>query len=147
MFIFIVLLLVVILIFAFILVKFYRNKYVIFPAEYSWIAIGSTKGFTASEEEVRQADNLFRDFLQNQKDILKLENYRIKNLWMYKVQYVGFVNEKGERNIWANYFCNTMDRDWKKEIVHIDGGGNCFFQVEINLDTKTVYNFMVNRPY
>ena len=62
----------------------------------------------------------------------------------YKRQYVAVINNKGDKEIWINFFCNDWDKDWKKEIIIIKDGGDCFFYLKINLTTKTCYDFMIN---
>jgi hypothetical protein len=66
-----------------------------------------------------------------QKNILKHEF--IIQLEYYGRQYVAMFNEKGEKEVWINCFCSALDSDWKKEIISVSDGGNCFFQVTVNL--------------
>ena len=62
----------------------------------------------------------------------------------YKRQYVAVINSKGEKEIWINCFCTNFGIDWRHTIVNVDDGGNCFFNVRVNLTTKQYFNFMVN---
>lgn len=62
----------------------------------------------------------------------------------YKRQYVPVVNERGEKEIWVNCFCRDFDGRWRKDIIHVDDGGNCFFNFKINLTKKKCYEFFVN---
>ena len=62
----------------------------------------------------------------------------------YKRQYIPTINAKGEKEVWINFFCNYDDRDWKKEIILVMDGGNCYFQLKINLTTKKYFDFYVN---
>jgi hypothetical protein len=66
------------------------------------------------------------------------------DLKRYKRQYVAVINNKGEKEIWINFFCNDCDKDWKKEIIIVKDGGDCFFNLKINLTTKKYYDFMIN---
>ena len=76
------------------------------------------------------------------------ENFRLKDfiieLDRYKRQYVPVINVKGEKEVWINCFCDTWNSDWKKEILDVLDGGNCYFQMKINLTEKKYYDFMVN---
>ena len=47
-----------------------------------------------------------------------------------------YVNEKGEKEIWINGFCDNKGTDWKKEIIFVFDGGNCFFEIRLNLTTE-----------
>jgi hypothetical protein len=59
--------------------------------------------------------------------------YQVMSLSKYKVQFVPYLNEKGEKEIWINGFCSDYNIDWKTEIVHVFDGGNCYFTVRLNL--------------
>ena len=61
--------------------------------------------------------------------------YRIMELKEYKIQYVPYLNEKGEKEIWINGFCSDFDTDWRKEIISVFDGGNCYFTIRLNLST------------
>ena len=61
--------------------------------------------------------------------------YQIMELKNYKIQYVPYLNEKGEKEIWINGFCNNFNMDWKKEIIYVFDGGNCYFTIRLNLST------------
>ena len=62
--------------------------------------------------------------------------YQIKSLTKYKVQFVPYLNEKGEKEIWINGFCSDHHIDWRTEIVHAFDGGNCYFTVRLNLSNN-----------
>jgi hypothetical protein len=61
----------------------------------------------------------------------------------YKRQYIG-VRLKGRRIVYANFFCNAFTTDWRNERVDVDDGGDCYFQVEYEVDKATFANLMVN---
>jgi len=63
---------------------------------------------------------------------------------IYKKQLVAVTNEKGEKEVWVNCFCRTWDNAWKTKIIHVDDGGNCYFNFKINLTTKKYYDLGVN---
>ena len=62
--------------------------------------------------------------------------YQIMSLSKYKVQFVPYLNEKGEKEIWINGFCSDYNTDWKTEIVHVFDGGNCYFTVRLNISNN-----------
>jgi hypothetical protein len=79
----------------------------------------------------------------NKDDVLKLEEKieaylkkaaakRSPNLWsklaQYKRQYIGIMRNN-RRVIYANFFCDSFDKDWKTKPVMVDDGGDCFFRV------------------
>ncbi|MGY5353441.1 hypothetical protein [Wenyingzhuangia sp. IMCC45467] len=63
----------------------------------------------------------------------------------YKRQYVPIINEKGEKKVWINFFCDNFGADnWKTEIVEVLDGGNCYYSIKINLKTKQYYDLRIN---
>ncbi len=75
---------------------------------------------------------------------------------MYCFQYVPFINENGEKEVYVNAFChfpgeeraNSLDIpevfDWHVYLINIMDGGSCYWSMKINLDTKIYYDFSVN---
>jgi len=62
--------------------------------------------------------------------------YKIKKLKKYRIQYVPYLNDQRVKEIWINGFCNEYKTDWENEIVFVMDGGNCFFQIRLNLLEK-----------
>jgi hypothetical protein len=62
----------------------------------------------------------------------------------YRKQLVAVINDKGEREVWVNCFCNTWNNNWKIEILFVDDGGSCYFNFKIDLTTKRYSAFRVN---
>ena len=62
----------------------------------------------------------------------------------YKRQYVPMINSKGEKEVWVNCFCVTRGDEWKTEIVYVEDGGDCFFNLQINLSKESYSEFRVN---
>lgn len=55
----------------------------------------------------------------------------------YCMQFVGAMNSKGERMLWVNCFCKSqveIFKNWKDDLVEVEDGGKCFFNVRFNLD-------------
>lgn len=75
----------------------------------------------------------------------KFERNRfIIDLSDYYRQYVASINNKGEKEVWVNCFCHSLYEDWKKYLIIVEDGGNCFFNLKINLNTRKYYDLMVN---
>lgn len=67
----------------------------------------------------------------------------------YKKQYIAVANARGEKEVWANCFCKAIEKriefvDWKKIPVKVIDGGNCFFNVKLNLAQRKAYDLKVN---
>src|SRR5688572_21668365 len=72
------------------------------------------------------------------------KDHFIIDLSKYKRQYVPVLNAKGEKEVWINCFCNTWNSDWKKNVIFVHDGGNCYFNVKVNLTTGKYYELIVN---
>ncbi|MBN2159238.1 MAG: hypothetical protein JW807_07570 [Spirochaetes bacterium] len=75
-------------------------------------------------------------------------SYR-KNSWAdYIRQCVGIINEKGEPLLWMNYICAGSREDttgyWKKKIVYVMGGGECYFSGSVNLASRRCEILILN---
>jgi len=71
----------------------------------------------------------------------------------YRRQYICVTNERGDKETWINFLCESsfsypLDEEdsnrWKTGIMRWLDGGNCFFNIKINLTTKKYYDFYVN---
>lgn len=67
----------------------------------------------------------------------------------YKRQYLAVNNAKGQKEVWVNCFCKSIEKriefsDWQKMPVKVIGGGHCFFNVKIDLHQKRAYDFRIN---
>jgi len=68
------------------------------------------------------------------------------DLWQrlpeYKRQYFGLL-ESGRREIYANFFCDTLGKDWKRDFVSVLDGGDCFFSVKYDVNTDAFFDLYV----
>jgi hypothetical protein len=58
----------------------------------------------------------------------------LKPLPDYKRQYIGFVAE-GKQAIFVNFFCQTHDIDWHEQLISVEDGGSCYFEVDYDPQT------------
>lgn len=108
------------------------------------------KGFSGIEEK--------DTWTPDKSEILKLEEglesylkkaaaRRSPNLWSklakYKRQYVGLMR-KGRKVIFANFFCDAFDLDWKTRPVSVEDGGDCFFNVVYDSGSATFSDLQIN---
>ncbi|MCD6010348.1 MAG: hypothetical protein K0Q79_210 [Flavipsychrobacter sp.] len=73
---------------------------------------------------------------------IKIDNFIIR-VEKYKRQYVVKKSLSGEKLLCVNCFCHTLS-NYKKEIVSVEDGGNCYFNLMINLTKGQCYDLMVN---
>ena len=73
-----------------------------------------------------------------------IELYQIGKLKNYMVQYVPYLNDEGQKEVWINGFCNQPKPDWKTQIIYFLDGGNCIFNIRINLKTEKCLSIEIN---
>jgi hypothetical protein len=61
----------------------------------------------------------------------------------YMRQYLGIV-ENGNEIIYANFFCDPHDFDWRSAYYFVNDGGDCYFQVKYNPQTREFFDLSVN---
>jgi hypothetical protein len=97
------------------------------------------------------ATNLTQKDISDIERILEhaVENYELfkkgkLDLNFYKRQYIPVKNNLGETEVWVNCFCQIAGEEWKTNIVYVDDGGKCYFNLKINLTKSKYYDFYVN---
>ena len=127
----------------------------------NWIHFGDNKvNSELTNDDLRKIDETAEIVISNQ--IIKLKKYyepirkedpdyyyrqtnHVINLNNYKRQYVAVINEKGEKEVWVNLFCDDIEiHHWKTEIFGAHGGGWCFFQFKLNLTRNKYYDAWFN---
>jgi hypothetical protein len=103
----------------------------------------NAKPTTLSVSEINQIDELLIKAINEFNDD-KNHHVKIMPLSKYKIQFVPVINSNGEKEVWINCFCETDGIRWRKEIIFVEDGGNCYFQLKINLNIMKWYSFEVN---
>jgi hypothetical protein len=80
-----------------------------------------------------------------------------ENLKYYYRQYFSYINSSNERIIFINAFCRLHNQpikigdsvvwkpqNWRENLIVVDGGGDCYWRVTINITTKEYSNFGIN---
>lgn len=107
-----------------------------FNSEDTWI-FKNSKPIDLSFNEIAELDKIILECVNNYKD-------ELLDIKKYKRQYIPAINDNGEKLVWINCFCKHFDYDWKNQVIMVVDGGNCYFQMKINLTTKKYYNFHNN---
>jgi hypothetical protein len=109
--------------------------------EHSWI-FKKGQAVTLTAIEIAEVKKLLQKAVdeynsgQNNNDgLIKLDEY--------KFQFVAVLSEKGEKEVWINSFCTDFE-DWREQIVQVDDGGKCFFNLHVNLTKKSFDRLSVN---
>ncbi len=108
-----------------------------------------------SGEDVKNIEDILKACISTYNEELKIkdeskewyDDYKIHDLDKYYRQYIPLINDKGELIIWVNGFCDLFGSDgdgWKTNLVEVMDGGNCYFNMMINLNTGHCYDISVN---
>lgn len=65
-------------------------------------------------------------------------------LQQYKRQYVPVINKSGQKEVYINFFCDDPPEYWKDDLMIVEDGGKCYFQIKINISEMKYYDFHVN---
>ena len=99
--------------------------------------------WTPTEAQVKILEAALPAYLQDNSQLF----YRQPPVWErlngYNRQYVGLI-EANKQVIFANFFCQDMGVDWRKEPVEILDGGECYFQVKFDIASQSFFSIIVN---
>ncbi len=117
-----------------------------FNPEWYWIFENSKPSATdLSLNELSEIEPILKKAIIEHNDGLEKDSRWRLELEGYKRQYVAILNEKGEKEIWINFFCEDFEfEEWRTELPLVEDGGNCFFNIKINLTTKSYKDLGIN---
>lgn len=98
------------------------------------------------QEYNRQVEARFQHYKKKNPQAVKVhKNNFLIELERYKRQYFATQKSNGEKIVWINCFCRIPSNiDWQTDLVWVKDGGNCYFQMQINITKKEVESFSVN---
>ena len=104
------------------------------------------KSWTPEEKDIAAAEKILAFAFEDQKrpTINRLLNRKPDD---YCKQFVGATDANGDKVIWLNCFCRDQEsqfKNWKNNIISVKDGGNCFFNILLNISKNTYTNLMVN---
>lgn len=111
-----------------------------------WLFGKNYKNYNPSDGDIAIAEKIMLQGFDDQKrgtvnrlaDKLPGDYYR---------QFVGAIDENGNKIIWVNCFYKSelgTFKEWKDKIVYVEDGGNYFFNVKVNITKNTYTDFRVN---
>ena len=89
-----------------------------------------------TQKDLNRIDRLFNNCAKRNNINLKKNNYRS--------QIIAVTNSRGEKEVWINCFCETHGIDWKTKLILVSDGGDCYFNLKINLKKNICYNLIIN---
>ena len=111
----------------------------------SWVASDTEFGgyWTPTQEDIQTLEGKLDSFLREHAESFRRQPPAWEQLDDYQRQYVGvIINDK--RAIYGNFFCTETGVDWRKEWVLVMDGGDCFFQLQFDVESGTFTELMVN---
>jgi len=113
------------------------QNYKIFPADAKIpMVLGGLTRFSPSEQDVSNGLKLLSNHLKG--------NIAIRDLAEYNIRFFGFINQTKEKILLAEYICRSSSVDWRNNLEGAEGGGNCYFEIKVNLDKAVIYDLKIN---
>ena len=130
------------------------ENWVIFSAERAsemgigkWVAgkDQTVEYWTPTEEDMTVLESGLRDFLQSNSNqfLNQSETPAWERLDEYNRQYFGITLD-GKNIVYGNFFCDNAGVEWRKNIVVVMDGGDCFFQFQYDPASGEYFNLRVN---
>jgi hypothetical protein len=118
--------------------------YIYRPEEVKWkVAEDEKYKITLSLADVLEAERCLSAQIKVVDTTQHLPVPRIhQKLGTYTRQYVGYVDAKDETVVWINAYCDGAPPDRGIRFVH--DGGDCYWQVKVNLTRKKIYDLSIN---
>ncbi|MDP4204015.1 MAG: hypothetical protein Q8861_15135 [Bacteroidota bacterium] len=131
----------------------------------NWIFPKDYQLFQLNQSEISECERILKIFINqyNIKGKAKLDSLKkryntpkyqhiqfFKNqfyidLKKYGRQYIAVKDKHSHTIVYINCFCNPSEFSYRKqEWVQVEDGGNCFFQIKIDLNDKKVIDFKEN---
>jgi len=118
-----------------------------------WFTGSDLNPFEPNNIELEKVNRIFEKAI-NEGKFHFLKKEKISELKKHYRQYLCYLNEKGEKIIYINAFCELFDEydeennlvpfDWKNKMVDVADGGKCYWNIKINLTTNEYFELKVN---
>lgn len=119
--------------------------YAVIPyTDKTWSVNNGGKPADLSDSEIKEIDSLLSvAIVAHNKSHINDAPQLIDARFKYKRQLVPSIDRNGKKIVWVNCLCSPWG-NWRKEIVLVADGGSCYFNLTIDLTTKTYSAIMVN---
>ena len=137
--------------------KLAKSDYTILTYRHEWHWIfKNAKTAELSESELNDIEQILRIAVKENNDSRRIALKNNSNKEMlesryelkidgFKRQYIPIINSEGQKEVWINLFCNDFGMEhWKNELFEVEDGGNCHYNLKINLETKKYYDLSIN---
>ena len=108
----------------------------------SWL-FDSESYWTPSADEISEIEDEIAGYLDQNSKEFYWEPPVWERLDEYQRQYIGLMRG-GKRIIYGNYFCDSGKQNWRQDFVFAIDGGECYFQVEYDVESGLFIKLRVN---
>jgi hypothetical protein len=108
----------------------------------SWL-VDSDGFWTPSVDDILNLEEKIVEYLSQNSSYFYRQPPVWERLHEYQRQYIG-LERGGRKIIYGNYFCNSGGVDWRQKLVIMIDGGECFFQVEYDVESGFFIKLLVN---
>ena len=111
----------------------------------TWLSSDAAFGgfWTPTEGDILSLEGKLDFFLRQNAESFNRQPPAWERLNDYKRQYVGVIIDE-KQVIYGNFFCSDTGTDWNKEWVFVLDGGDCFFQLQFDVESRTFTGLTVN---
>lgn len=113
-----------------------------------WLFDKTYSSSTLTQKDFENIERLMTDCVNHYNEKLSTDNKQYFSIDLiktkFKRQYVSVINKNGEKEVWINCLCQTHGDGWKTSVILVDDGGNCYFNLKINLTREKCYDLGVN---
>lgn len=99
--------------------------------------------WTPAEEDILGLEGNLESFLRENSELFNRQPPVWEQINNYKRQYVGVIIN-GKQVIYGNFFCTDTGADRKNEWIFVLDGGDCFFQLQFDVESDTFIGLTVN---
>lgn len=120
-------------------------KSAILPTEYN---MPKATPWRPSAADIEKAEKLIQEYLSSGqgKDAYRAETnipYILREYQKYNRQYIGFIDENGDENIWVVFSMGSFSQD-QTIVIQVMDGGYRYFQIKVNLSQGKCYALQIN---
>ena len=108
----------------------------------SWLA-QSDSFWTPTEDDVIILEERIVEYLSQNATLFNYHEPVWERIGDYQRQFIG-IQRNGSKIIYGNYFCDNLGKNWRQEFFNVLDGGNCYFQVEYDVQQGIFTLLMVN---
>ena len=113
-----------------------------------WVFDKTYSPSTLTQDDIEKIERLMTDCVNTYNNKLSSDNKQYFYIDLtkekYRRQYVAVTSKNGDKEIWINCLCQIHGDNWKTSIIMVEDGGNCYFNLKINLTKEECYDLGVN---